>query len=146
MEKVKRSLVRLLFLFACGAAPIQSGSADGPTRVVVDDLVLVLEGCKLVVGDRVFELDMPGTCRFSVGRDGKPGVRQTEFGTCVVIMSINPIEGSDDCDTYLKGALVRDGEVRVSKHHQHIAMCDDGPLDEKTYAIFAYQIAPLFKE
>jgi len=132
----------ILATFACGATPaIQTGQKPDTRQLSLDDGVLALEDCRLTFGAETYALDLPGQCQFSVDRNGNPEARQTPHGICGIVMSINPIEGSEDCDTYLKGVLVRNGQVWISKEQQLVAMCDDGPLDQKTFAIFAEEIA-----
>ena len=110
-------------------------------KIVVDGLALELTGCTLkIAGGEERELDLPGECQFSVDANDVPEYRETPFGACVIVMSITPIPGGKDCDVYYLGILIQNGEVRVASDRQHVAMCDDGPLDEKVFAIYAHQI------
>lgn len=140
---IKRCFPVLVFsMLCCSAGSFEAeGVASRPTRVVVDGLELVLEGCTLRAGEQTEALGLPGPCQFSVDREGKPDARKTEYGTCLVVMSITPIEDSEDCDTVFRGVLVRNGSFWVSASQQNVAMCDDGPLDAKVFSIFASEIS-----
>jgi len=139
--------VLLFLLSACSPETAARSEETGPSeRVVVDNLELVLDDCTLRAGDKTHHFDFPEPCRFSVDRDGRAAVRETEHGLSLIVISISPIENSDDCDTYFKGVLVRNGSFWVSESQQIVALCDDGPLDEKNFEIFAYEISKRLEE
>jgi hypothetical protein len=79
--------------------------------------------------------EFPGVCHFALDADGEARVVMTDSGPVWIIESSKPV--AQDCDTALRGVMLTDAGVRLSKAEQHVAMCAPGDWDEMMFYVFS---------
>ena len=90
------------------------------------------------------DLGLPAGAVFAPQTEGDVQVVKTEHGLSLIAAyskpEANPQRNTElalDCDTRLRGILVREQHVSVSKDLQQVASCTLGPWDELMHITFA---------
>jgi hypothetical protein len=112
-----------------------------PEQVAWGDVVLGLwpDECLLLAESASARLEhhfeFPGACHFALDADGEARVVLTDSGPVWMIESSKPL--AQDCDTALRGVVLTDAGVRLTKAEQHVAMCAPGEWDEMMFYVLA---------
>lgn len=112
--------------------------------VIVDNFKLSIQDNDLVYEQngisKRLDLGFSGEVHFLQENDGTPQIVNTEWGTVVAVAQSDKATNSLDCDTVIKGVVIRDAKVYLSPKTQHIATCGYGSKDPKMLINFAYML------
>lgn len=86
------------------------------------------------------DLELTDEIKFIKNRSGKPQIEQTKWGVVVAVASSIKIPKSNDCQTTIKGIVIKNSQVYISPKIQNIAMCGFGPQDSLMFINFAYAL------
>lgn len=123
------------------------------SRVTVRDTWLELRDCELVYGvsaeSSSIRMQLPSPCQFAKRKDGSIRIIESENGSVLLVESSRsvltpaPSGAAVDCDTHLRGVIVTDKGVQLSRDIQKVSTCAPALWDEKMFHIFALQpVAP----
>lgn len=135
------------------APPAEGGSdesetdeagTDETTSVEVDEVALRLTGCRLQYrgpsGSGTVRLEFPEPCDFSRDHDGDIRIVEAHGAKTLAVEASRP--KGQSCDTFIRGVVIDDGALRLSRQTQRVAACLPGTWDRKMFVIFAADTVP----
>jgi hypothetical protein len=110
-------------------------------KTTVGTIALQIDDCVLRVHSNqfnaVYEINLPGACRFVVSKSGAPQIVETGLGPTLLIVSSAPLADSRLCDTRVRAVVVQNNRVLISQDEQRIKSCARGPFDTKMFHVLA---------
>ena len=131
--------VGLLLFFGFNICYAQDGD-----NISINGFNLTLENGFLIYKHKdltkKLNLGLSGEVKFIKNQSGMPQIEQTKWGTVVAVASSKIIPKSNDCETIIKGIVIKNSRIYISPKVQNIAMCGYGPKDSLMFIDFAYTL------